>query len=283
MAGTTGTHRRIGVSSLHCGTIFYLLAASLLFGIRLSSQTGKAHTPTPQSKPVTTKKAGAAASPVAIIHTTAGDMKCTLFPDKDPKAVANFIGLAKGTKPWKDPATGKMVRGKPLYDGITFHRTIPDFMIAAGDSTGTGTGDAGFTISDALYSDLLFDQPGRLAMANRGWQPNTSSSQFFITEKELPHLNPCVTEGGCPALGRAKDTGYIIFGQCDENTVELVKKIVRMPCMGGAPCDRNNSKPLNPVKIKHIEIQSGGTAKPAAKKPADKKAAAPLKPTSPKQ
>jgi cyclophilin family peptidyl-prolyl cis-trans isomerase len=273
----------IGFNPLRRGTIFYLIAASLLCGFSLAAQTGKAHTPTPQSKPVTTKKAGAAASPVAIIHTTAGDMKCTLFPDKDPKAVANFIGLAKGTKEWKDSVTGKMVHGKPFYNGVTFYRTIPEFVIYSGDPTGTGTGDAGFTISDALYSDLLFDQPGRLAMANRGWQPNTSSSQFFITEKELPFLNPCVTEGGCPALGRAKDTGYIIFGQCDENTVELVKKIARMPCMGGAPCDRNNSKPLNPVKIKHIEIQSGGTAKPSPKKTSVTKAPAPLKSTSPKQ
>jgi cyclophilin family peptidyl-prolyl cis-trans isomerase len=274
-------HRMVGLNPLRCGTAFYLVAASLLLSFSLAAQTGKAHAPAQQNKPVKSKKSGAA-GPVAIIHTTAGDMKCTLFPDRAPKAVANFIGLAKGTKEWKDPATGKMVRGKPFYDGVPFYRTIPDFVIYSGDPTSTGTGDAGFTITDALYSDLLFDQPGRLAMSNRGWQPNTSSSQFFITEKELPYLNPCVTEGGCPALGRAKDTGYIIFGQCDENSVELVKKIARMPCMGGAPCDRNNNKPQNPVKIKHIEIQSGGAAKSSPKKTSEAKPGPPLKSTVPK-
>lgn len=223
--------------------------------------------------------------PTAVIHTTAGDMKCTLFPDKDPKAVANFIGLAKGTKAWKDPNTGKEVHGKPLYDGTTFHRTIPDFMIQAGDPTGSGSGDVGFEISDELHPDLLFDQPGRLAMANRGGMPATSSSQFFITEKELSFLNPCLDQAGCPQLGRALGTGYIIFGQCDESTVELVKKIARMPCAGGAACDARNSHPQNPVKIQHIEIQSGagaGAGKPAAKKPSGATTATPPKSATPK-
>jgi peptidyl-prolyl cis-trans isomerase A (cyclophilin A) len=222
-------------------------------------------------------KATAKANPTAIIHTTAGDMKCTLFSDRDPKAVANFIGLSKGTKPWKDPISGKTIQGKPLYDGVIFHRTIPDFMIQAGDPTGTGSGDPGFKVSDELYPDLLFDQPGRLAMANIGGQPGSSSSQFFITEKELPFLNPCFDAGGCPQLRRDKGTGYIIFGQCDESTVELVKKIARMP-RGAA------DRPTNPVKITHIEIQGAGgaAAKPAAKKPADTKATAPSKPTQPK-
>ena len=203
-------------------------------------------------------------NPTAIIHTTEGDMTCTLLADRDPKAVANFVGLAKGTKPWKDANTGKTVHGKPLYDGVIFHRTIPDFMIQAGDPTGTGSGDPGFEITDQLYPDLLFDQPGRLAMANRGGMPNTSSSQFFITEKELPFLNPCFEEAGCPQMRRGKGTGYIIFGQCDDSTVELVKKIARMP-RGAA------DRPTNPVKIIHIDIKSAGsTANPAPKKPAPK-------------
>jgi peptidyl-prolyl cis-trans isomerase A (cyclophilin A) len=203
-------------------------------------------------------------------------MKCTLFPDKEPKAVANFIGLAKGTKPWKDPANGNTVHGKPLYDGVTFHRTIPDFMIQAGDPTGTGSGDVGFEITDQLHPDLLFDQPGRLAYANKGGMPSTSSAQFFITEKAVPFLNPCLDEGGCPQLGRAKGTGYIIFGQCDDNTVELIKKIARMPCTAG-PCAPHNEHPQNPVKITHIEIVPAG-GKPAAKKSTGAKApAAPKK------
>jgi peptidyl-prolyl cis-trans isomerase A (cyclophilin A) len=223
----------------------------------------------PKAAPKTAaKKAGAKAAPSAVIHTTSGDLKCTLFPDKEPKAVANFVGLAKGTKPWQDPATGKTVHGKPLYDGVIFQRTIPDFMIQAGDPTGTGSGDVGFEISDVLSPDLLFDQPGRLAYANRGGSPSTSSSQFFITEKSVPFLNPCLDEGGCPQLGRGKGTGYIIFGQCDDTTVELVKKIARMPCTAG-PCAQHNERPVNPVKITHIEILGAGStagAKPAAKK-----------------
>jgi len=241
-----------------------------------------------QSKPKSTASSGATkaapqaapakTAPTAIFHTTAGDMKCTLLPDMEPKAVANFIGLAKGTKPWKNPATGEEVRGKPLYDGVTFHRTIPDFMIQAGDPTGTGSGDVGFEITDQLHPDLLFDQPGRLAYANKGGVPSTSSSQFFITEKAVPFLNPCLDEGGCPQLGRAKGTGYIIFGQCDDNTVELVKKIARMPCTAG-PCGQYNEHPQNPVKITHIEIQGSGspTAKSATKKATATKATTPPK------
>ena len=172
--------------------------------------------------------------------------------------MANFVGLAKGTKPWKDPATGKTVHGKPLYDGTIFHRTIPEFMIQAGDPSGTGAGDVGFEFEDELHPDLLFDQPGRLAMANRG--PNTNSSQFFITEKEVPFLNPCLDPNGCMGGRRAPNSGYTIFGQCDDASVELVKKIARMPCGGGMACNNSNSRPANPVKITHIEIQGAGAA-----------------------
>ncbi len=95
-------------------------------------------------------------------------------------------------------------------------------------------------------------------MANRG--PNTNSSQFFITEKEVPFLNPCLDPNGCIVNGRPKppNSGYTIFGQCDADTVELVKKIARMPCQGGATCTGGNSRPLNPVKIIHIDIQGAG-------------------------
>jgi peptidyl-prolyl cis-trans isomerase A (cyclophilin A) len=228
-----------------------------------------------QTKP---KKAGAstkskavstATASEAVIHTTAGDLKCTLFPDQAPKAVANFVGLANGTKDWKN--AGKLVHGKPLYDGVIFHRVIPEFMIQGGDPTGTGSGDVGFEFADELHADLLFDKPGRLAMANRG--PNTNSSQFFITEKEVPFLNPCLLEGGCPDLRRGKNTGYTIFGQCDDSTVELVKKIARMP--RGA-----NDRPNDPVKITHVEILKAG--KGSAAKPVSKKAAPAKTTTAPK-
>src|ERR1051325_9676543 len=102
----------------------------LSFGMFAAGQRKPAaNSATPKAGP----KKGAAAvpdkPPSATIHTTVGDMKCELFPDKAPKAVANFIGLARGTKPWKDPATGNTIHGKPLYDGVIFHRVIPEFMV----------------------------------------------------------------------------------------------------------------------------------------------------------
>jgi len=216
-----------------------VLCSSLVFG--QAAKTTKSGT--------AKASATAAGHPTAILHTTAGDMTCELFPDKAPKAVANFIGLATGKKDWKNPSTGQTMHGKPLYDGVIFHRVIPGFMIQGGDPTGSGSGDVGYTFEDEPNQDLLFDKPGRLAMANRG--PNTNSSQFFITEVPVPFLNP--------QPGRV----YTIFGQCDDATVALVQKIARMPCTMG-PCTPSNSTPAEPVKIKHIEIRNAGAA---AKKP----------------
>ena len=269
---TTSRHATCGAGWLRRGSISFLAASFLLFSFSLAAQTGKKGAAPQRGTPAKSAKL----PPVAIIHTTIGDMKCTLFPDKSPKAVSMFIGLAKGTKSWKNPVTNRQVYGKPLYDGVIFHRVIPNFAIFSGDPTGTGNGDVGFEISDKLEPDLLFDQPGRLALANRGAAPATSSSQFFITEKELSFLNPCLNEGGCPQLNRPKGTGYIILGQCDDSTVEMVKKIASMPCSGGPTCGQSNSHPLTPVKIVHIEIQSGGAT--ATKKPPNIKLVSPLKP-----
>jgi peptidyl-prolyl cis-trans isomerase A (cyclophilin A) len=218
-----------------------------------------------------TAPATPAPPPTAIIHTTAGDMKCDLFPDKAPKTVENFIGLAMGTKDWTNPSTGKVEHNHPLYDGVIFHRVIPGFMIQGGDPLGTGTGGPGYQFDDELLPDLLFDKPGRLAMANSG--PNTNGSQFFITEKEQPALNPCFTEGGCskPYGTVPKGSGYTIFGQCDDATVGLVKKIAQGPCRRQV-CDGSNSRADNPVKISHIEILNPPKPpKPAPKHPAREK------------
>jgi peptidyl-prolyl cis-trans isomerase A (cyclophilin A) len=187
--------------------------------------------------------------PTAIIHTTAGDLKCELFSDKTPKTVSNFIGLATGKIDWTSPSTGKVVHNHPLYDGVIFHRVIPEFMIQGGDPLGTGTGGPGYQFMDELRLDLLFDRPGRLAMANSG--PNTNGSQFFVTEKAQPALNPCLDNGGCQRGFRRvpKGTGYTIFGQCDENSVELVKRIARRPRAPSA-----GDRPLEPVKITHVDI-----------------------------
>jgi peptidyl-prolyl cis-trans isomerase A (cyclophilin A) len=158
---------------------------------------------------------------------------------------------------WIDPSTHAVQHGKPLYDGVIFHRVIPDFMVQTGDPLGSGFGGPGYKFDDELVPGLNFDQPGRLAMANSG--PNTNGSQFFITEQEVSFLNACLDDAGCQRGQRrvAKGTGYTIFGQCDRAAVELVKKISRMPCTGG-PCSGSNSRAVSPVKIEHIEIQ--GTA-----------------------
>ena len=165
--------------------------------------------------------------PTATIETTDGNITCTLFPDKAPLTVANFIGLATGKKAWKDPKTGQMMH-TPLYDGTICHRVIPEFMIQCGDPAGNGTGGPGYDFKDEFSPDLTFDQPGRLAMANSG--PNTNGSQFFITEVPTPHLN-----------GK-----HTIFGQCED--LDVVKKIARLAS------DPRTDRPFNPVMIKHVVI-----------------------------
>ena len=235
------------------------------FGLAQSSTpTAPAAKPSTAAKPVTSAKPSvhpAVTKPTAIIDTTAGKMTCTLFPDKAPIGVENFIGLANGTKDWKNPVSGAMKHGVPLYDGTIFHRVIPGFMIQGGDPAGNGSGDPGYKFKNETSPDLLFDQPGRLAYANAG--PGTNGSQFFITEVATPHLNG----------------GYTIFGQCDEATVALVKQIAHMAT------DPSNDKPFRPVKINHISIlKPGAAAKPAAAKPVAavpaKKPAAPKAPAS---
>jgi len=166
--------------------------------------------------------------PVALIHTTAGDMHCDLYEVQTPLAVENFIGLASGTKDWKDPVTHITRKGVPLYNGTIFHRVVPNFMIQGGDPAGTGQGDPGYSFTDEIK--FRFDSPGALAMANAG--PNTNGSQFIITEVATPQLNGRLT----------------IFGQCDAATVELVKKIARQPR------DPKNDRPIEPVKITYVEI-----------------------------
>jgi peptidyl-prolyl cis-trans isomerase A (cyclophilin A) len=159
------------------------------------------------------------ADPIAIIHTT--------------------VGLAGGTKDWSNSVTRAKKHGVPLYDGTIFHRVIPEFMIQGGDPAGDGTGDPGYKFKNETSPDVTFDRPGRLAYANAG--PDTNGSQFFITEVPYPSLNG----------------GYTIFGQCDDDAVELIKKIARMPT--------NGETPVHPVKIIHIEIHRAGTAaRPAA-------------------
>lgn len=167
--------------------------------------------------------------PTVVFDTSMGRMVCKLFDKEAPETSANFVGLATGTKEFTDPVTNKKMTGVPFYDGTTFHRVIPEFMIQGGDRAGNGTGDAGYYLQDEINPSLRFDVPGRLAMANSG--PNTSSSQFFITEAPQPSL-----------------TGhYTIFGQCDEHTVVMVMSIARV--------QRNpEDKPLTPVTLNKVTV-----------------------------
>jgi cyclophilin family peptidyl-prolyl cis-trans isomerase len=191
-------------------------------------------------------------------------MHCKLFDKQAPIGVANFIGLAEGTKEWTNPVSHAKKHGVPLYDGTIFHRVIPEFMIQGGDPAGNGAGDPGYKFKNETPADLKFDRPGRLAYANSG--PDTNGSQFFITEDvaHSAHLSG----------------GYTIFGQCDDAAVALVKQIARMTR------DPSNDRPFHPVKITHIEIQRGSAAaaKPAAKPAAGTKPSPGVKkPAPPKQ
>jgi peptidyl-prolyl cis-trans isomerase A (cyclophilin A) len=176
----------------------------------------------------------------ATINTTQGTIVVKFFEKEAPITVKNFVGLARGTKTWKDPKTGMIVR-RPLYTGTIFHRVIPNFMIQGGDPAGTGMGDAATTIPDEFSPDLKFDVPGRLAMANTG-RPHTGASQFFITEVPTPHLNGLHT----------------IFGQVVEGQ-DIVTKIAHVPVDG--------EKPVTPVRITSIVIKrEGPPPAPAAPK-----------------
>lgn len=175
--------------------------------------------------------------PTVVFDTTMGRLTCKLFDKEAPLTSANFVGLATGTKTWTDPASAKQVQGEPFYDGTTFHRVIPGFMIQGGDRLGTGEGDAGFYIPDEIVPSLRFDVAGRLAMANSG--PGTDGSQFFITE----------------APNSSLDGNYTIFGQCDPHTVLMVKGI--------ALVDRDaQDKPLTPVVINKVTIVPVGQPLP---------------------
>jgi peptidyl-prolyl cis-trans isomerase A (cyclophilin A) len=164
----------------------------------------------------------------ATMKTTLGTMKCKLYDDKAPNTVANFVGLARGLRPWKEPGTGNWVK-RPIYDGTTFHRVIKGFMIQGGDPKGNGTGEPGYVIPDEIWSGAKHDRAGLLCMANRG--PNTNGAQFFITDASAPHL----------------DKGYTIFGEC--SPVSVVHTIASTKVMG--------ERPMTDVTISSVTIARG--------------------------
>jgi peptidyl-prolyl cis-trans isomerase A (cyclophilin A) len=158
----------------------------------------------------------------AKLETPQGTITCELWPDRAPMTVANFIGLATGKKAWKNPTNGNIEIGKPFFDGLTFHRVIPDFMIQGGDPLGTGGGGPGYTFADETSPNDRMEI-GSLAMANAG--PGTNGSQFFITESAPSWLN-----------GK-----HTIFGKCKE--IEVVKAITSVPKVGA-------ETPQTPVTMK---------------------------------
>lgn len=166
----------------------------------------------------------------AVLHTNRGDITINLFDDQAPKTVANFIGLADGSKEWVDPKTGQPGTG-PLYNGVTFHRVISGFMIQGGCPLGTGTGGPGYKFKDEFHPELQFDRPYLLAMANAG--PGTNGSQFFITVTPTAWLT----------------NKHTIFGEvADQASRDIVDKIATVAT---GPGDR----PLEPVVIESVVIE----------------------------
>jgi peptidyl-prolyl cis-trans isomerase A (cyclophilin A) len=164
-----------------------------------------------------------------------GSLECKLFDDKAPITVANFVGLARGTRPWKD-AKGWHEK-TPAYDGTLFHRIIKGFMIQGGDTSfksplapsdlsKVGTGEAGYVIPDEVWEDATHDHPGSICMANRG--ANTNSAQFFIMDGTATYL----------------DGGYTIFGEC--GPVDVIHKI--------ASVDVERDRPKTAPVIKKISV-----------------------------
>lgn len=216
----------------------YVLGATL-GAAALAQDTAKPAEPLPDAPQATAAAMIHPDGPTVVMDTSMGRITCQFFQKQAPTAVANFIGLAEGTKDWTDPQTQKKMHNRPYYDETTFHRVIPEFMIQGGDPTGTGSGDPGYKFDDEFDPNLNFDVPGRLAMANSG--PNTNGSQFFITEQAYDSLNQ----------------HYTIFGQCDDASVSVVKAIARV--------ERDaNDKPVTAVTLKKVTIVPEGQAVPPA-------------------
>jgi peptidyl-prolyl cis-trans isomerase A (cyclophilin A) len=165
---------------------------------------------------------------LAHFTTSAGNFTARLFDAETPKTVANFTGLADGSKEWTDPRTGRNVT-QPYYNGTVFHRVIDGFMIQGGDPLGQGTGGPGYTFADEFHPKLRHSKAGMLSMANRG--PNTNGGQFFITLAETPWL----------------DNKHSVFGEVVEGG-DVVKKI------GSTPTSKPGDRPVKAITIQSVTI-----------------------------
>jgi peptidyl-prolyl cis-trans isomerase A (cyclophilin A) len=164
----------------------------------------------------------------AIFETSQGNIVIKLLEKEAPKTVENFVGLAEGTKEFTNEKTGKKEK-RPFYDGLVFHRVIPDFMIQGGCPHGSGMGGPGYKFADEFHPSLKHAKPGKLSMANSG--PNTNGSQFFITVAATPWL----------------DNRHTIFGEVVEGQ-DVANKISTLPR------DRSD-RPNTPVTINHVKIE----------------------------
>ena len=165
---------------------------------------------------------------LAHFTTSEGKFTARLFDAEVPNTVANFAGLADGSKEWTDPRSGQRVK-QPYYNGTVFHRVIDGFMIQGGDPLGKGFGGPGYNFEDEFHPSLRHDALGILSMANAG--PNTNGSQFFITLGPTPHL----------------DRRHSVFGKVIDG-LDVVKAI------GQAKTD-GQDKPLTPIVMNKVTIE----------------------------
>ena len=164
----------------------------------------------------------------ATLETSQGSIVFRLFEKEAPQTVANFIGLAEGTKEFTDPRSGQKAK-RPFFDGLAFHRVIPDFMIQGGCPLGNGTGGPGYRFADEFHPSLRHDRAGKLSMANSG--PGTNGSQFFVTVAPTPWL----------------DNKHSIFGEVIEGQ-DVADKISKLPRDSG-------DRPRTPVILQHVKIE----------------------------
>ena len=201
-----------------------------------AKQTGPTATPAPTSDPLGGKFTLADATRdlpgkgklYARIKTEKGNLNCELYEDRAPVTVANFVGLARGLRPFRDPKSKEWVK-RPGYDGTAFHRVIKGFMIQGGDPAGNGTGEPGYVIPDEIWKGAKHDRRGQLCMANKG--PNTNGMQFFITDGAAVHL----------------DGKYTIFGMCQPDSV--IEALAEVEVRG--------DRAVKPPKIESVTITRG--------------------------
>ena len=167
---------------------------------------------------------------VAVIDANLGRLRCQLSSDKAPRTVANFVGLARGKRPWWDPFVGEWVE-RPFYDGTNFYRVIPGAKIEGGAAVYAGEIGPGYTLEPEIVESLTHDRAGVLSMALEGDQ--VSGSKFMILDGPAPHFN-----------GR-----HPVFGHCEPT--DAVYRIARVPQQSGS------NRPLTDVVIRSIRIERG--------------------------